>query len=130
MVSPTLAFTSAGVNTSLSIVTWIVSARAETDKSPDTTKTIRPIHLGAIAMNLCLPLVRRDMFGMLLVTLENFQASLQQALELVEPLLEAANPPGLVRDSALLTRHPNSNPGNENHRATRSRVRRGAEVGC
>src|SRR5215471_14828191 len=80
IVSPTFAFTSAGVKTSLSIVTCIVSARAETER-PNITQATKTIRSGVMAEFLLFQ-VGRDVLGVLLVALENLQAGLQQTFEL------------------------------------------------
>src|ERR1700675_2487725 len=78
MVSPTLAVASAGEITRFSIVIWMVAACAETDTASVSAATLGSIHLGIIRGSL---LQRRgDVFGMLLMALENLQTGLQQAL--------------------------------------------------
>src|SRR6187399_1454293 len=79
MVSPTLADTSAGVNTRFSITIWMVAACAGTATAPsaNASNNCRPDNMG-----LSLLQARRNLFGVLLVALEDFQSCLQQALQL------------------------------------------------
>src|SRR5450759_294342 len=60
----------------------MISACAETDSRPDRASAARQIHLGVKAAVLDLFECGCDVFGMLLVALEDLQAGLQQALEL------------------------------------------------
>src|SRR5260370_12540676 len=79
-VSPTLAVASAGEITRFSIVIWMVAACAETgiaSVSAFTIGSIRPSVMRATLFQ-----CRCNMFGVLLVALENLQAGLQQALQL------------------------------------------------
>src|SRR5260370_2600458 len=81
MVSPTFAEASAGATTKFSIVIWMVAGCAETDIASVSAATLGRIHLGIIRNSL---LQRRgDVFGMLLMALENLEAGLQQALPLL-----------------------------------------------
>src|SRR5436189_3817073 len=79
MVSPTWADTSAGVNTRFSITIWMVAACAGTATAPsaNASNNCRPDNMG-----LSLFQARRNLFGVLLVALEDFQSCLQQALQL------------------------------------------------
>src|SRR5260370_1532049 len=80
MVSPTFAEASAGATTKFSIVIWMVAGCAETDIASVSAATLGRIHLGIIRNSL---LQRRgDVFGMLLMALENLEAGLQPALQL------------------------------------------------
>src|SRR5450631_2157995 len=79
MVSPALTDASAGENTRFSIVIWMMAACAETDAPSINAAAIGRIHLGIISGSLFQR--RGDVFGVLLVALENLQAGLQQALQ-------------------------------------------------
>src|SRR5215475_3183924 len=81
MVSPTLAETSAGEITRFSMTIWIVAACAGpaivANANAATTSGQHPDRMEIPLLQAC-----RDMLGVLLVALENFQAGFQQALQL------------------------------------------------
>src|SRR5690242_4835317 len=79
MVSPTLAETSNGATTRFSMTIWIVAACAGTAiaASASASTICRPDNMASSLLQFC-----RDHLGMLLMALEDFQAGLQQALQL------------------------------------------------
>src|SRR5436309_3361055 len=79
MVSPTLAVASAGEITRFSMVIWMVAACAKTEIPSVSAAMTGKINLGVTRGSL--PQPGGDLFGVLLVALENFQAGLQQVLQ-------------------------------------------------
>src|SRR5689334_2157846 len=81
MVSPTLAEAAAGDTTKFSMTIWIVAACAGTAVAPSMSAIMigrRP----PVCMNGSLLQLSRNMFGVLLVTLKDLQARLQQVFQL------------------------------------------------